>query len=159
MQSARTSGVSASWLAVEAGARRLLFPLSHAGEIFSWTDVQPVPYTHPWFVGVANLRGGLHSVVDLAAFVEGTGAIRRTEQALSQSRLVALNPLLDTNCAVLVDRLQGLRTAEAFASSSAAPSEAPAYFGHAFTDMDGAQWQEINLQALSQHQPFLGIGV
>ncbi len=159
LQSARTSGVSASWLAVEAGARRLLFPLSHAGEIFSWTDVQPVPYTHPWFVGVANLRGGLHSVVDLAAFVEGTGAIRRTEQALSQSRLVALNPLLDTNCAVLVDRLQGLRTAEAFASSSPAPSEAPAYFGHAFTDMDGAQWQEINLQALSQHQPFLGIGV
>ena len=159
LQSARTSGVSASWLAVEAGPRRLLFPLSHAGEIFSWTDVQAVPYTHDWFMGVANLRGGLHGVVDLGAFVEGAGPIRRTELELTQSRLVALNPMLDTNCAVLVDRLQGLRTTEAFASSAAAPEGAPAYFGHAFTDLDGAQWQEINLQALSQHQPFLGIGV
>ncbi|MFD1711609.1 chemotaxis protein CheW [Ottowia sp. GY511] len=159
LQSARMSGVSASWLAVEAGSRRLLFPLSHAGEIFSWTDVQSVPYTHEWFLGVANLRGGLHGVVDLAAFVEAGDAIRRSELELSQSRLVALNPMLDTNCAVLVDRLQGLRTAEAFASSSPADGELPPYFGPTFIDLDGAQWQEINLQALSQHQPFLGIGV
>ena len=159
LQSARTSGVAASWLAVEAGARRLLFPLSHAGEIFSWTDVQSVPYTHDWFMGVANLRGGLHGVVDLAAFVEGAGPVRRSEMELAQSRLVALNPMLDASCAVLVDRLQGLRTAEAFASSSPASDGAPAYFGHSFIDLDGAQWQEVNLQALSQHPPFLGIGV
>ena len=31
LQSARTAGVAASWLAVEAGAARLLLPLSHAG--------------------------------------------------------------------------------------------------------------------------------
>jgi hypothetical protein len=29
--------------------------------------VLPVPHTQPWFMGVANLRGGLHGVVDLAA--------------------------------------------------------------------------------------------
>ena len=159
LQSARTSGVTASWLAVEAGDRRLLFPLSHAGEIFSWTDVQSVPYTHDWFMGIANLRGGLHGVVDLASFVDGAGPVRRSELELTQSRLVALNPMLDTNCAVLVDRLQGLRTAEAFASSAPAPEDAPSYFGHSFIDLDGVQWQEVNLQALSQHQPFLGIGV
>ena len=159
LQAARTSGVAASWLAVEAGSRRLLFPLSHAGEIFPWTDVQSVPYTHEWFMGVANLRGGLHGVVDLAAFIAGAGSIRRTELELTQSRLVALNPMLESSCAVLVDRLQGLRTAESCASSSPAPADAPAYFGHVFIDLDGAQWQEVNLQALSQHQPFLGIGV
>ena len=159
LQSARTSGVSASWLAVEAGSRRLLFPLSHAGEIFSWTDVQSVPYTQAWFLGVANLRGGLHGVVDLAAFVDADSAIRRSELELSQSRLVALNPMLDTNCAVLVDRLQGLRTADAFASSSPAAADSPPYLGPTFIDLEGAQWQEVNLQALSQHQPFLGIGV
>ncbi len=159
LQAARTSGVAASWLAVEAGSRRLLFPLSHAGEIFSWTDVQAVPYTHEWFMGVANLRGGLHGVVDLAAFIAGEGAIRRTEPALNQSRLVALNPMLDSSCAVLIDRLQGLRTAESFASSSPASEDAPAYFGHVFWDMDGVEWQEVNLQALSQHPSFVGIGV
>ena len=159
LQAARTSGVAASWLAVEAGSRRLLFPLSHAGEIFSWTDVQSVPYTHDWFLGVANLRGGLHGVVDLGAFIEGEGPIRRTEMELTQSRLVALNPMLDSNCAVLIDRLQGLRTTESFTSSLPAPDTSPIFFGHSFVDLDGAEWQEVNLQALSQHPSFLSIGV
>ena len=119
LQSARTTGVAASWLAVETGDLRLLFPLSHAGEIFSWTDVQRVPYVQPWFMGVANLRGGLSAVIDLAAFVRGDGARRvRSESELAQCRLVALNPLLETNCALLVDRLLGLRTTDALAASA-----------------------------------------
>jgi len=64
LQAVRTAGsVSASWLAVEAGNAKYLFPLGHAGEIFPWTPPQPVPYTAPWFLGVANLRGGLFGVV------------------------------------------------------------------------------------------------
>lgn len=159
LQSARTSGVAASWLAVEAGAARLLFPLSHAGEIFSWTGVQKVPYAQEWFMGVANLRGGLSAVVDLASFVQGRESRARQDNELAQCRMVALNPLLDTNCALMVDRLIGLRTTDAFASSTAPDSEAPPYFGHLFTDLDGRQWQEVNLQALSQHPSFLSIGV
>ena len=160
LQSARTTGVAASWLAVETGDLRLLFPLSHAGEIFSWTDVQRVPYVQPWFMGVANLRGGLSAVIDLAAFVRGDGARRvRSESELAQCRLVALNPLLETNCALLVDRLLGLRTTDAFASSAPPDQSAAPYFGHVYTDLVGRQWQELNLQALSQHQAFLGLGV
>ena len=159
LQSARTTGVAASWLAVETGDLRLLFPLSHAGEIFSWTDVQRVPYVQPWFMGVANLRGGLSAVIDLAAFVRGDGARRvRSESELAQCRLVALNPLLETNCALLVDRLLGPRTTDGFASSAPPDQSAAPYFGHVSTDLEGRQWQELNLQALSQHQAFLGIG-
>ena len=159
LQSARTTGVAASWLAVETGDLRLLFPLSHAGEIFSWTDVQRVPYVQPWFLGVANLRGGLSAVIDLAAFVRGDGARRvRSESELAQCRLVALNPLLETNCALLVDRLLGLRTTDAFASSAPPDQSAAPYFGHVYTDLEGRQWQELNLQVLSRHQAFLGIG-
>jgi twitching motility protein PilI len=158
LQSARTSGVAASWLAVEAGATRLLLPLSHAGEIFAWTDVQKVPYAQPWFMGVANLRGGLYGVADMAAFLGAADAPRRSEGELAQCRLVALNPLLEVNCALLVDRLLGLRTTEAFATSVAAADGAPSYFGHVYSDLEGHQWQELNLQSLSQHQAFLGIG-
>ncbi len=159
LQAAQTTGVAASWLAVEAGGLHLLFPLSHAGEIFSWTDVQRVPYVQPWFMGVANLRGGLSAVIDLAAFLKADGQrAARSESQLTQCRLVALNPLLDTNSALLVDRLLGLRTTEAFASS--APAEAPAapYLGHVYTDLEGRTWQELNLQALSQHPAFLAVG-
>jgi twitching motility protein PilI len=158
LQSVQTTGVAASWLAVEAGSSHLLFPLSHAGEIFSWTGVQKVPYAQPWFMGVANLRGGLYGVVDLAAFLQGQGSRQRTENELAQCHLVALNPLLGVNCVLLVDQLLGLRTPEALASSTAAVDGAPAYFGHIYTDLEGRQWQELNLQLLSQHQTFLGVG-
>lgn len=157
LQSARTVGVAASWLAVEAGGKRWLFPLSHAGEIFPWTDVQPVPYTHDWFLGVANLRGGLTGIVDLATLMQGGKPAKRSENALAQCRLVALNPLLESSCALLVDRLLGLRTVEAFASSAPAEAGSPPHYGHSYIDLDGNRWQELNLQMLSQTPAFLDI--
>jgi len=159
LQAARTSGVSASWLAVEAGDAKYLFPLSHAGEIFPWTPPQPVPYTEPWFLGVANLRGGLYGVVDLCTYAAGREAPAAAgENARAQSRLVALNELLDVNCALLIDRLVGLRGVEAFTASEPPPADAAGWVGYSYTDEAGQQWQEVNLQALSQQQQFLSIG-
>lgn len=159
LQAARTEGVAASWLAVEAGGGKYLFPLSHSGEIFPWAVPQPVPYTHAWFMGVANLRGGLYGVVDLASFVSGGVPPARTELARTESRLIALNALLDINSALLIDRLAGLRNLDAFTESSDPPEGSPGYFGSRFTDSSGAHWQEINLQALSQQTHFLSISV
>lgn len=157
LQAARTEGVAASWLAVEAGGANYLFPLSHSGEIFPWAVPQPVPYTQAWFLGVANLRGGLYGVVDLASFVRGTPPAPRSDLARSESRLIALNALLEINSALLIDRLAGLRNQEAFTSSSEPPQGAPDYFGAGYTDANGAYWQEINLQALAQQSHFLSI--
>jgi twitching motility protein PilI len=116
-----------------------------------------VPYTHPWFLGVANLRGGLYGVVDLASFVSGQPPAQRSDQARAESRLIALNSLLDINCALLIDRLAGLRNTDAFTASSEAPAGSPGYFGSGYTDASGAFWQELNLQALSQQPQFLSI--
>ena len=163
LQAARTSGVSASWLAVEAGDANYLFPLGHAGEIFPWTSPEPVPYTEPWFLGVANLRGGLFGVIQLSAFVSGANAAPvaspvANDGARAQSRLVALNEMLEVNCALLIDRLVGLRGVDAFVASQAPEADGPAWLGHSYTDAAGACWQEINLQALSQQPQFLSIG-
>lgn len=157
LHSARTVGVAASWLALEAGSARLLLPLSHAGEIFPWADVQAVPYTHDWFLGVANLRGGLTGVADLAKLLQVESAGQRSEAALAQCRLVTLNPLLEVNCALLVDCLLGLRTTEAFASSTPPGAQSPVYHGHSYVDLEGNRWQELNLQLLSQTPDFLNI--
>lgn len=159
LQAARTSGISASWLAVEAGGAKYLFPLGHAGEIFPFVAPQAVPYTEPWFLGVANLRGGLYGVVQLSIFATGVVApVGATEQLRAQSRLVALNELLEVNCALLIDRLVGLRGVDAFTRSESPAADAPAWLGHAYTDAAGERWQEVNLQALSQQPQFLSIG-
>lgn len=151
------SGVAVStWLAVQTVGHHYLLPLDQSGEIFSWPGVQTVPYTQPWFLGVANLRGILVGVIDLASLL-GHG-VGRTEQNLAETSILAFNPVLEINAALLVDKLLGLRGLEAFTSSEPTPQEAPSYFGSVYIDNHGQRWQELNLQALSQHPTFLSVG-
>jgi twitching motility protein PilI len=157
LQAARSEAVSASWLAVIAGDINYLFPLVQSGEIFPLANVQVVPYSRHWFMGVVNLRGGLYGVVDLASFM-GDGSTRvRSEQSLADSSVITFNAALELNCALMVDGLAGLRKREAFSSAVAPPAGSPVCFGNRFTDLDGVQWQEINLRSLSQLPEFLGI--
>lgn len=158
LQVAKTQGVAPSWLAVEAGGRKYLFPMAQAGEIFPWVATQAVPYTQAWFLGVSNLRGGLFGVVDLAGYVTGQEAAPKTELARKESRLIALNTALDLNCALLIDRLAGLRNQEAFTDFSEKSPDKPEFFGHQYVDRNGAAWQEINLQSLARQAHFLTIG-
>ncbi len=158
LQLARTQGVAPSWLAVEAGGSKYLFPMGQAGEIFPWVATQAVPYTQSWFMGVANLRGGLFGVVDLASYVSGQTAAVKTDFARKESLLVTLTAALDINCALLIDRLAGLRKQEAFSDFSAKAPDAPDFFGNQYVDDNGAAWQEINLQTLAQRAHFLTIG-
>jgi twitching motility protein PilI len=158
LQIARTQGVTPSWLAVEASGKKYLFPMTQAGEIFPWVSTQAVPYTQSWFLGVANLRGGLFGVVDLASYVSGQSTPLKTEFARKESHLVVLNSALDINCALLIDRLAGLRNQEAFADFSTKAADAPEYFGNQYFDQSGQSWQEINLQLLAQQTHFLAIG-
>ena len=158
LQVARTQGVAPSWLAVEAGGQKYLFPMGQAGEIFPWVAIQAVPYTHDWFLGVANLRGGLFGVVDLATYVSGQSAPLKTDFARKESRLIAFNSALDVNCALFIDRLSGLRNQEAFSDFSEKTADAPIFFGNRYIDQAGDAWQEINLQLLAQQAHFLTIG-
>lgn len=158
LQTARSEGVSASWLAVNAGESHYLLPLAQSGEIFPLANVQVVPYALPWFIGVMNLRGGLFGVVDLASFTGNQLTRAKTEQSLAESSVVTFNAALELNCALMVDGLAGLRKREAFTDSVGPPEGAPVYFGNRFTDLNGLLWQEINLRSLSQCPEFLSIG-
>ncbi|HRH85886.1 MAG TPA: chemotaxis protein CheW [Rubrivivax sp.] len=157
MQAARTEARVKSWLAVECAGAGLLFPLHEAGEIFPLGKVLPVPHTQTWFAGVANLRGGLHAVVDLARFL---GLRPGAASTADGARLLALNPALGVNCALLVDRLAGLRNADQLQAEPAdadTPAPRPAFAGARWRDADGRVWQEIELSALAGHEQFLGV--
>lgn len=152
MQAAREAPQAANWLAVECAGLGLLLPLKQSGEIFTPVPLQAVPYTQPWMLGVANLRGGLHTVVDLAAFLGLRGPIPMT----SAHRLVSINPDLGINCALLVDQLLGLRGDEQLQAEpdvAGHPDFAPARM----RDGQGRRWQVLDLDALTQHPQFLRI--
>lgn len=168
LQQARTEVRTASWLAVECAGVGLLMPLPGAGEIFSVGPLLPVPHTQPWFMGVANLRGGLHGVVDLAAFLGLRAPIAR-DAVREQARLLAFNPRQGSHCAVLIDRLAGLRNAEQLVreegsadaaeagEEGAAPPRRPAFAGPCWVDAGGRSWQEIDLAELARNEQFLAI--
>jgi twitching motility protein PilI len=157
LQAARSGPVAVAWLAVKVAEVGYLFPLAQAGEIFPLVNIQHVPYCHPWFIGVTNLRGGLFGVVDLNSFMANGLQPGRTSRPMAQASVLTFNPALELNCALLLDDLAGLRKREAFAREVAPGSGSPLYFGSLFTDFDGFHWQEINLQQLSQFPEFLGI--
>jgi twitching motility protein PilI len=158
LQQARTEGVAAGWLAIESAGKRFLLPLAQSGEIFPVTNVQSVPYTKAWFMGVANLRGGLFGVVDLASFLAGAPMQRSFDGGVrEQARLIALNSAMEINCAILIDRLSGLRGVADFVSRDAALPESPAFISAQYTDKAGQAWTELDLQQLANSNEFLGI--
>lgn len=157
LQAAETEGMSVHWLAIESGGGRYLVTLTEAGEIFPWTAVQAAPYTKPWFLGVVHLRGDLCGVVDLGHFLAIDGLGVRSASTLPDCKLLSFNAGLQINCALVIDRLVGLRGADAFALSAPPLQDAPAYFGRIHTDAAGLTWQEIHLQILAQTASFLAI--
>jgi len=153
LQAARTEPLARSWLAVECSARGFLFPLGDAGEIFAMVPLQPVPHSHRWFLGVANLRGHLHGVVDLAGFL----GVKATESGRDQARLVGFNQAFDINCVLMVDRLSGLRSTEELTQEADDEAVRPSFAGARFRDAGGRVWQELRLAELAGDESFLRI--
>ena len=163
LQAARTNtSQGASWLAVQVAGHNYLLPLEQAGEIFSWPGVLRVPYTNTWFWGVANLRGSLVGVVDLGTYLGHP--IERTEQSLQEVSLLVVNPALQVNVALVVDRLLGLRGVDDFISTAIepaqdAPQASAGIVAASYTDSAGGSWQVLQLHQLVQSPDFLSIHI
>lgn len=147
---------AAAWLAVDCCGTGLLLPLADAGEIFPCGAWVPVPYTRPWFLGVANLRGQLQGVVDLGRFL----GLAAAEPAPAEGGwLVAISPRLEAGAALRVDRLAGLRRADQLAPLPSSGGVArPAFAGARYHDPAGRVWQELRLDALVSDPHFLAVG-
>lgn len=154
----REQAPTRNWLAIESGGHGFLLPLEQAGEIFSLVALQSVPHSQPWFLGVGNLRGQLHGVVDLSAFI---GLPRRATTTMDfaskdAGRLVAFNASLQLNVALLIDRLVGLRRpAELVEIKPSGPR--PHFIGAEFNDTKARPWVELNLAALASDEAFLKV--
>jgi twitching motility protein PilI len=146
MQAARTgSGARASGLGVEIGGVRYLLDLLEAGEIAPVPALTQVPLTQPWYLGLANIRGSLVGVVDLAAYL-GLPAV--AGNAPSGARIVTLAPALGVPCGLLATRVVGLR--------HAADMQAD---GDKLVDADGLDWTPLALAALVREERFLQVGL
>lgn len=155
---ARTAAqVESSRLGLASGGERWLIRLAEAAEVIAVPPITVVPLTQSWFLGLANIRGNLYTVVDFGGFL---GRPARAQQGGNpQSRLILLGERGgDLRAGIVVDGVLGLRNLGELAQVPPAPDARP-WYGQRWTDADGGTWQEIDLARLAVDPAFLNVGV
>ena len=159
LQTAEAAGDVASWLAIEVLGHKYLLPLVEAGEVVllsTISQIESVTHTKPWFVGVVNLRGAPFAVIDLAGWLGlRKGKPDLQYMARHNASIVAFNPSLEMSCALLVDRLAGLRNDNDWSVAQA--PEGMDYSAEYLADQQGQVWQIMRMSDLARDEYFLSI--
>jgi twitching motility protein PilI len=156
LASKTTAQVESSRLGLACGGERWLIRLADAAEVVAVPPIADVPLTQPWFLGLANVRGNLFSVVDFAGFLGRGGAAPHGSG--SQSRLILFGARAgDLKAGIVVQGVLGLRNIAELKPAAPEPN-APAWYGQRWDDAGGA-WQEIELARLVEDPEFLRVGL
>lgn len=143
-----------STLGVQIAGQNWLIDMSDISEVLPLPPLTPVPLTKPWFLGVANVRGNLYGVADMAAYQQkggatstGSGQASRT----SANRVLLVAERHAFNAALLVDRVLGLRNAQAWTRSEVQGQTQ-------YRDAQGGIWGKLDIVGLLAQPDFLQIG-
>lgn len=149
---------AAGWLAVVAGGQPLLLPLGQCGEVHTSAPVQRLAHTKPWLLGVANLRGQVAAVVDLASHLGVAAAAAAPAPAALPGAgcgpLVALPAALGVPAALLVGALKGMRQRTAMQPSDA---PCPAWAEAVWQDEQGQAWHSVDLAQMTRQIGFIDV--
>ena len=154
MQAARHGAPAASKeLGVVIGQQGCLLDLTQVGEIVPARNITRVPLTEDWYLGLANIRGNLIGIIDLARYQGGPPA-----GAGADSRIVTFAAGLGFNCALLVTRVLGLRDLAGMEQEAQAGATAP-WALQLFRDRQGDSWTRIDLARLVGDPRFLQVAL
>ncbi len=92
-----------SGIGFRVGNIHLLAPLDQVKEVLICPDSAPIPGTKSWLKGIANVRGNLITIVDMAEYF-GKEPVFLDDRA----RIMVMN-IEDLNTALLVNDVFGLR--------------------------------------------------
>ena len=145
--------VESSRLGVASANGMWLIRLPDAGEVIAVPPIVPVPLTKPWFLGLANIRGNLFSVIDFPQFLGFPPVVLG-----NLARLLLLSARTgEQHAGVVVQRVLGLRN---LAQLTAVEDDTvqPAWHVRRWAEADGSTWREIDLGKLARDPPFLQVG-
>jgi len=151
LQSAAAGTRVPAKLGLRVGGEAWLVDLKEAGEVIPVPPVSPVPLARAWFRGVANVRGNLYSVSDLAALL-GLPPVAQTDQA----RLLLVAERFRAGAALLVESSLGLRANDVLKPHAAAPQR---WVRMQYVDGDSRLWKELDVPALIQDPEFLEVAL
>ena len=94
----------AGYLGVVIGSKHVLINLQEISETLPIMDIHRIPIVKPWFLGVANVRGVLYAINDIAQMLENTFT-----SISSSARLLLMSEAVTSNVAFVVEKMIGLR--------------------------------------------------
>jgi twitching motility protein PilI len=141
-------------LALRVGSDNFLVEMSMAGEIVPVPDIAPVPWTRPWYRGLANVRGRLVGVIDLLQL-----AGRDPLPAEQAQQLLVFGEGLAVNAGILITRAFGIRNLKDLAPLPPAGDIAPGWEQVRYRGADGIAFTELDLKELARSPSFASIGV
>lgn len=146
MQDRDRLGGQMSLLGVKIAGQNWLVEMTDVSEVLSLPRLAGVPLAQAWFRGVANVRGNLYGVVDMAAYLQ-TGSA----SGENANRILLIAECHGFNTALLVDGVLGLRDASGWQRDVKREDQ---YF-----DDQGVMWRKLDVVDLLGQPEFLQIGI
>lgn len=145
-----------STLGVQIAGSNWLVDMADIGEVLALTALTRIPFAKPWFRGVANVRGNLYGVVDMAAYGQpGTAGSSQTPSVQAsgdaENRMLLVAQRHAFNVALLVDRVLGLRDAREWRQNVINGQTE-------YLDEQGVPWRRLDIPGLLGQAEFLQIG-
>ena len=148
LQTVDVAAERVSTLGVEIAGANWLVDMGDIKEVLPLPKLSMVPLTKPWFHGMANIRGNLYGVVDVAAYWH-IGSVNGN----AGNRVLVVADRFKFNAALLVDSVHGLRDARTWEQGVGFDKQ-PEY-----RDEHGGTWRKLDVQGLLEQVDFLQIGV
>lgn len=140
-----------SGIVFEVAGQRMVAPMGEINEILAVPDLTPVPLVESWMLGVANVRGRLLPLADLAGFLN----LESRELRMSKKKVMVIDQE-NFFSGILVDQVHGIQS---FNSTHYQPDSLPiespfARFNHGKFRKGQEEWFVFRPSLLAQDAKF-----
>lgn len=151
LENAKKAGAesSAGYLGVVIGSKNVLVSLREISETLPVADIHPVPIVKPWFLGVANVRGVLYAINDLAQLIEA-----KFTSISSNTRLLLISEAVSTNVAFVVEKMIGLRNLNDMKLHEELLEESSCLKAQTYQDDENRIWHMLDCDKLVRSKEF-----
>ncbi|MEI2636940.1 MAG: chemotaxis protein CheW [Methylotenera sp.] len=151
LENAKKAGAEApaGYLGVVIGSKNVLVSLQEISETLPIMDIHRVPIVKPWFLGVANVRGVLYAINDLAQLLENTFTA-----ISSNARLLLMSDAVTSNVAFVVDKMIGLRKLDEMKLRDEIAEETICLKAQIYQDEENRVWHVLDCDKLVNSKEF-----
>ena len=151
LENAKKAGAEppAGYLGVVIGDKNVLVNLQEISETLPILAIQRVPLVKPWFLGVANVRGVLYAINDLAQLLEN-----KFTSISSNARMLLISEAVTSNVAFMVDKLIGLRKLDEMKLHDKLTEDTVCLKAQTYIDDESRIWHMLDCDKLVRSKEF-----